>query len=327
MGPVTRALDEPPVALGTADPMVLGTACCVFAALGYTVTNICLRSLAETAPVAWTVCVRELVGMAGVAPWILWSLWRGVRCLPDCRSLGVLVAAGLATELVGNLGLMWALGVIGLSVAIPIVLGGSLVFSAALGWLVLGERVSRRSCLALAVLIVSIVVLKLGADQGPRLLEVGPTKVLLAVAVTVAAGGSYAWLSVAVRSAAMAGTPLPGIVLVITGMGIVTLGPFSLWQLGPAGLWATPPREMSLMLLAGAVNFVSFLAIAKGLHLTTVVHANVLSASQAAMAAVAGILLFGETPNGWIVLGVVLTVVGMVFVERPSSGEDVMAGV
>ena len=327
MGRVTRALEEPPVSLGTADSRLIGTACCLFAAVGYTVCNICLRRLAETAPLAWTMFVRELVGMLAVAPWVLWGLRRGMRCLPDARSFRALVASASAAELVGNLGLLWAFRVIGLSVAIPVALGVSLASSAVLGWLVLGERVSRRSTLALGMLIGAIVLLKLGADQGPRLSEAGTVDRLLAIAIAVAGGCSYAWLSVSMRQAAVAGAPLPGIALVATGTGVVVLGPVGLWQSGLGGLMALPLPEVSLMLVAGALNLAAFLAIAKGLHLTTIVHANLLSASQVAMAAVAGMLLFEETPNGWIVLGVVLTLVSMVLVERPAVNEEPLAGV
>lgn len=327
MGRVTRALEEPPVSLGTPDSRVIGTACCLFAAVSYTMANICLRSLADTAPAVWTICVRELVGVLAVTPWFLWGLRRGVRCLPDSRSLRPLIVSAAAAELVGNVGLQWAFQVIGLSVAMPVAIGVSLAVSAVLGWLVLGERVTRRSTLAVGMLVVAIVILKLGADQGPQLTEAGILRGLLAIAVSVAGGCSFAWLSVAMRQAAVTGTPLPGIALVVTGTGVLLLGPLSLWQYGPAGLVAVPLREMSLMLLTGALNLAAFLAIAKGLHLTTIVHANLVSASQVAMAAVAGMVLFGEASNRWIVLGIVLTLVSMIQVERPAANEEPLTGV
>lgn len=329
MGPVTRALEDPPVALGTIDPKVIGTAFCLFAAVGYTGTNICLRYLADSdiTPLAWTMFLRELLGMLGVTPWLLWNWRRGARCWPDAASFWSLAAAGVASEVIGNLGIIWALRVVGLSVAVTVALGVSLTSSAVLGWLVLGERVSRRSALALGMVIVAIVLLKFGADREARLLETGPLWGFLAVAVCVAGGCCYAWLSVSMRKAAMAGAPPPTIAFIATGSGVLTLGPLALWQSGPQGLATIPSHEMNLILLAGTLNIVAFLAMTKGLHLTSTVHANLLSATQVAMAAVAGIVLFKETPNGVIFLGLVLALLGMVLVERPADDEETLSGV
>lgn len=307
--------------------MVAGTAYCMFAAVGYTVVNICLRQLAETAPLAWSVCVKELVTVVAMGPWVLWRTWQGGAGLPSTRPLLGLIAAGLAVQLVGNLGVIWALGVLGLSIAIPVALGISLAASAVLGWIVLGERVSRRSALALAILIVAIALLKFGADEGPRPTAAGPWKITLSIGLIVLAGFSFASLSVAIRNAVSQGARPQGIVFIVTGMGVISLGPLSLWQLGPAGLLATSPYHLNLMLVAGVLNLVAFLAITKGLHLTSIVHANVLSASQAAMAAVAGVVLFGETLNWLIVLGVVLTIVAMTFIQGPADPEEVPTSV
>ena len=102
-------------------------------------------------------------------------------------------------------------------------------------------------------------------------------------------------------------------------MGVISLGPLSLWQLGIEGWGQTPPGDFVIMLLAGGFNLIAFLAISKGLQLTTIVHANVLNASQVAMAAVAGLLLFAEQPSPQLVLGICLTIVGMMLIDRPTS--------
>lgn len=326
-GPVTRALPESPSVPSQSDPVIVGAAYCIFAAVGYTVVNICLCALAKTAPLAWTVCVKELVTVVAMGPWVLSRLWRGLPSLPPTKSLVSLIVAGLAVQIVGNLGLIWSLGIVGLSIAIPVALGVSLAISAVLGWIVLGERVSWRSALALAILITSIGLLKFGADQGGDAVAAGPWKVSLAVGMAIVAGFSFASLSVAIRCATITASPPQGIVFIVTGMGVISLGPLSLWQLGPTGLLATPPGHLNLMLLAGTLNLVAFLAITKGLHLTSIVHANVLSASQAAMAAVAGMLWFHEPANWLIVLGIVFTIVSMGLIQRSPDVEEITAGV
>ena len=327
MGGVTRALQKSPPTLTACDPLLASTAYCALAAVGYTAANVCLRILAGDAPVIWVSCVKELVTVAVMGPWVLSRTWRGLPALPPARSLVALVAAGFAVQMAGNLGVIWAFGVIGLSVTIPVALGVSLAGSALLGRIFLGEPVTRRCAVAIGLLIASIVLLKIGADRGTQLLAAGPWKVGLGVSVAVLAGLSYASLTAVIRSTAAVAAPPQGIIFVVTGVGVVTLGPMSLGQLGPAGLLATPPATLTLMLLAGGLNLIAFMAITKGLHLTTIVHANVISASQVAMAAIAGIFLFGEEANLQLVLGVILTVAGMALIERPANGEEISEGV
>ncbi len=325
--PVTQVLPKRPSTLRATDPAIVGTACCIFSAVGYTAANICLRVLADSAPLALSICVKELVTVVFIAPWVLWRIWRGLPSLPPPKSLLNLTVAAVLVQILGNLGLLWSFSVVGLSIAMPVALAVSLATSAVLGWLLLGERVSRRSVLALAILVASIIFLNLGADQAPRLVAVSPLTSSLGVAAAILAGLSYASLTVAIRSTAAVSAPPQGIVFAVTTVGVITLGPLSLWQLGPTGLLATPPSQVSIMLVAGLLNLVAFLAITKGLHLTTVVHANVLSASQVAMAAIAGVVLFDEPSTRSIVLGVILTIVGMTLIDRPAAEEAVPAGV
>ena len=61
------------------------------------------------------------------------------------------------------------------------------------------------------------------------------------------------------------------------------------------------------MILAGLFNAVAFLALTKSLQLVPVVYFNALNATQAAMGALAGIMLFAE-PSTWLLwLGVAMT--------------------
>ena len=48
------------------------------------------------------------------------------------------------------------------------------------------------------------------------------------------------------------------------------------------------------MLAAGVCNTVAFIALTKSLQLTSIVYVNSLNATQATMAAIAGVFIFGE---------------------------------
>ena len=77
------------------------------------------------------------------------------------------------------------------------------------------------------------------------------------------------------------------------------------------------------MLAAGAANLLGFISITKGLQWTTIVRANMLNASQVAIGALAGLMLFKEPASPWLFLGVLLTVFGICLIDRPLVEEAV----
>ncbi|MGW8258294.1 MAG: hypothetical protein ACWGMZ_12475, partial [Thermoguttaceae bacterium] len=71
----------------------------------------------------WAVCVKELFTVLVIGPWLI---YRSSRCLsvwPPLKVLLILIAAGLMDQLLGNLGVQLALGIVGLSITIPVVFG------------------------------------------------------------------------------------------------------------------------------------------------------------------------------------------------------------
>ncbi len=304
------------------EPAIVGGILCAISALAYTGANMCLRALVASNPV-WAIWVKETVAVVAVVPLLAWYAWRGIPFLPSRRALGALVLVGLATQLGGNVMVLWALGVIGMAVSIPLVVGVTLVGSAILGLLVLGERVPRRGVVAIGMLIAAVSVLSVGANQANQAVaaqttaEVGPMWVVAAVAAICMAGLIFAALNLTIRKSMTSSIPPAVIVLMIPGMGTLTLGPISLAYLGLEGLLATPASQFGLMLLAGILNLVAFGSYTKGLQLTTIVHANAINASQTALAAVAGLLFFAEPASPWLVLGVILTIVGLILNDRP----------
>jgi drug/metabolite transporter (DMT)-like permease len=141
------------------------------------------------------------------------------------------------------------------------------------------------------------------------------------------AGAAYALLTIAVRTTASKRLPISTIVFIITGMGVLSLGSLSVCRLGADRLLDTSPAQLAWALAAGAFNLLAFLAITKGLQLTTVVRANVLNTSQIAIGAVAGTLWFGESWNAWLLLGVCLTIVGVVLIGQAQAEEPEVPGV
>ena len=259
---------------------------------------------------------KELVTVVVVGPYVLSRVVRGKKVLPPRRTLLVLMAVTVAVQVAGSLPAQWALGVVGLAITMPTIFGTMLATAAVFSFIFLGERVPKRSIVAIVLLTGSVILLNMGADDGDRSLS--RPLVLLGMAAACFAGMMFAALGTALCFTARARVPISTIVFVTTLMGVLSLGPLSIWRLGPSGLIDTRPDQWTWMLAAGACNLVAFLAVTKGLQLTTLVHVNVLNSSQVAMGAIAGITLFNESWNVWLLAGVLLTIVGAILVGKSS---------
>ena len=231
-------------------------------------------------------------------------------------------------EVVGNVCCQWALGVVGLAVTIPAQFGLMITTGAVLGRVGLGERVSIRSVGAIALLLVALVLLGLGAEAVGRSIAAfngvasNPLLLVLAVGAAGLAGAVYALLSTVIRHSVTRTTTPVAVAFLVPLTAIVSLGPISVVQQGMTKLLGTPGEQFLLMAAAGVFNLIGFLALIYGLQRTTVVHANVLNASQVAMAALAGMAMFHEPPNPWVLLGVGLTILGIVWIDRPAEALD-----
>jgi drug/metabolite transporter (DMT)-like permease len=255
---------------------------------------------------------------------------------PPLKILFILLLAGLVDQLLGNLAWQWSVGIVGLAVTVPAAFGVMIIGSAIFGRFILGERVTPRSMGAIGLLLFSLILLSLGAESAGEVMAKSShasiadpvpasASLLVAEAVVVAgvAGAAFALLSIAIRHTMNAATQQSTLMFIITGIGVITLGPISIHRQGLDGLLSTSGEQLAWMVAAGFFNLLGFMGYTKGLHLTTVVHANVLSASQVAMAAVAGILVFQESPNLWLLLGVALTLTGIFLIDRPVDEEAV----
>ena len=300
------------------NPAVAGTACCIASAVAYTGANICLRQLAgEGVSVVMTICVKETVAIAVVGPWLVWRWLAGDRIIPSAATMSLLIGVGLAVQLIGNLGQQFAFGVVGLAVTVPVIYGILLVGAAVLGRVVLRERISPRTTIAMVFLLLSIAILAAGTAQGTTV-QVGAPWWLTAAAVGAAllAGITFALLTVTVRGTVTRGVSQMLVVFTITGVGAVSLAVLSLRGDGLEAWRTLPGEHWAWMLASGVLNLIGFVALTKGLHLASVVNVNLLNASQVAMAACAGIVLFHEQVTPWLIVGVGMTVVGMILIDR-----------
>jgi len=298
---------------------IFGTVLCLSAAFFYAGANVALRMLADpsraTDPM-WTICVKETVTVLFVGPLLLLQYLVGRASLPSRRSLLILAAAGAAVQLIGNVGLLWAMGIVGLAIALPVALAVSLISAALLGTFFLKESLTWRVLVGIGLLIAGIVCLRAGAGGGLEGIHAPAGMVIAAMLVACSAGVTYGLLTIAIRHVARRDTSVWIVVLVVTGCGTVSLGILSWVRFGIATLAATPGEHLFWMGVSGFLNLLGFVALSKGLQWTPVARANILTASQVALAALAGWILFQEKVNPPVLMGFGLTLAALFFTDR-----------
>jgi drug/metabolite transporter, DME family len=331
---VSRPPDPIPLKTPFFTPARSGMIYCVLAALGYAATNVCLRKLAVLrCDPTWVVFNKELVTVLVIGPWLLAQTVRRRLRLPSWKVLGMILLTGLMVQLAGNLALQWSLGAVGLAVAVPVNFGLKLLSVAVFGWWILHEAVSLRAALVIGLLLAALILLSSGAEGASSSIAATGSPpngwlIIGALAAAGASGVSFALLSIVIRHTLRRTTPTGILVLLIAGTGVATLGPISYLQSGWEIAANTTTEEWAWILAAGIFNLLAFLSISKGLQLTPVVHANILNASQVAMAALAGVFFFHEAFPVSLMLGVSLTIVGILLADRPPATDEIVeAGV
>lgn len=300
------------------DPLVFGTICGLVSAVVYTCANAFLRAVSDCDPV-WVSAIKAIPTVFAMAPVMGLMSSRGQRIFPSAGMLAAIAAGGLVGQVGGNVSFQWALGEIGVALAVPLCLGGMILTSAVFGRIFLGEPVTPWAAFALALLMVAIFILSLGADEARESVtrvSATPWRQALGVGAGCLSGMCYATLNVILRRSILGGAPLPTTLGTVSVMGVLSLTLIAWLRIGTPGMLATTPADFLLMLGAGICNTVAFVALTKSLQLTNVVYVNALNATQATLAALAGVLIFQEALSPWLATGVGLTIAGLLVLMR-----------
>ncbi|MHB8969828.1 MAG: EamA family transporter [Pirellulaceae bacterium] len=267
--------------------------------------------------------MKAIPTVAIFGPVLLFRLARRHESLPPPRQMVSLVGAAIVCQLLGNVVFQWSLGVVGMALAVPLTLGMMIVAGAIMGRVMLHESVTIPMAISTVVLIGAMFVLSLGANQASQTMAHArgvPSVWLVAAGVGAAcvSGIAYALLGVVIRYAVTDKISIPMTLVSVTLTGVITLGWVALARIGISGMLATAASDFWVMLLAGVFNAGAFLALTKSLQLAPLAYVNALNATQATMAAVAGVLIFAERSSPALWLGVALTAVGLLLMQRRS---------
>ena len=305
------------------DPLVFGTICSIFSSVAYSASNVCLRSAAGNDPFLVS-CVKAVPTMLVAVVLLTLSWSQGKLRFPSPKAFAALTLVGTIAQLGGNGAFQWSLSQVGLALTVPICAGSMIIAATVLGRFWLGEGVTPRSAVALGILITSITVLSVGAERAPELAETATATpsprpaVHVGIVLTAAccAGIAYAVLNVLIRKLVTGTFAMPFVLAIVSSVGVISLGFASIAKIGWEGIEATPMSAIGVMFVAGSFNAMAFLALTKALQLVSLVQVNAVSASQSALAAIAGVILFREAPTVSLMLGVLLTVLGLTLVDR-----------
>ncbi len=249
---------------------------------------------------------------------VLIGVSRGTTRWPRMPAFLGLAAVGVLAQLGGNGLFQWSMGEVGLALTVPLCAGTMIIAATILGRVWLREGVTPRSAIALTILVSAIGVLSLGAERAPQLAELATADASITVALCAAclSGVSYAILNVTIRRVVTGAMQMPVVLSTVSSVGVVSLGLTGIARVGWAPLAATEPRDLGVMFIAGLFNAVGFFTLTRALQLVSIVQVNAVSASQSALAAVAGVAMFGESMTASLVLGVSLTIAGLALVDR-----------
>lgn len=300
-------------------------------AILYTATNVALRYCVSLDAFLVS-AVKAVPTVVILAPYLLWMRKKKEVIASSFQMVPRFIFAALIGQFVGNAFFQLALGRIGLAVSVPITLGTMIVGAAILGRILLNERVSIRTLLAMVVLLVSIMVLSSPSSHldlesqnevaGKIAVSNTAAEIWLGSLFAALSGLAYALFGTTMRQALTGGLSAPLTMFISGSVGAVSLWAVSFYRLGLDVIELIPAEDWSVMAIAGMLNFTAFVALSISLKSLPVIAVNLLNASQVAMAAMAGIVFFAEPITNPLLTGVGLTLIGLLIMVQRKKESD-----
>ncbi len=315
----TTASGRPAKQLKAPVSIVAGAGFGLAAAVLYTASNVALRKSIGLDPFLVS-AVKAAPTLMAMGPVLIWMMATQRTIATSYQIVPRLIIVTLISQFVGNAAFQIALSVIGLAVSVPITLGTLIIGGAILGRTMLGEPVRIRSIIAMVTLISAVVVLSLPNGSSPPVESATHFSMWTGALFAVASGSAYALFGVVVRQSLTSGMSAPAIMFLSGLTGTVSLWAFCMTRMSMADLQVISSTDWSTMIAAGVFNTVAFVALSTALKALPVVAVNLINASQVAMAAIAGVILFAEPITTSLIIGIVLTFVGLaILADRKST--------
>lgn len=306
-------------------PVWTGTLLVFLAAIGYTLSNMAFRDVATRSDLGWVMWATAVKAVpVTLMAWILVGHRRsqGLPSLPTREHWPALIAAGFATQVAGNVLFQLALGIVGLALTVALTFAGIIVGGAVLGRMLLGEPITPRSVVSMALLLAAVAILQVDAAESARAVagSIPTPGIILGGLAALSSGVGFAFCGVIIRRSLRAELSHSATVVFICTMGVVLCGPIGAALLGPRGIRSISGTTYAIMLAGGVLNALAFFAVSAGFKRLSVVRVNLINSSQVALAAIAGIVFFDEVLTLWTAAGIALTMCGLTVLglEKPA---------
>ncbi len=304
----------------------------IVSALAYSLANLALRQLSDSGSSGghgWDLWVTAMKTVpTGVIAWfvVLNRFMRNQPAFPPLRLLPILVVAAVVMQFGGNLSFQIALGFLGLGITVPLVFACLICVGAVAGRIWLGDPVTIQVASAIIVMMAAVILLSAGTvpqnSENGTPMEVGA--IVAGICLAAASGSSYGAVGVLIRNFVRAVLSVESMLIVFSTVGVVLLAAGAIALSGWQSIQANTVRDWPLLLAAGSANAIAFFALAYALREMDVNRMNVINASQNAMCAVGAVVLFQEQLSGLAIVGIVLTIAGLLTLgwKKPSAAED-----
>ena len=140
--------------------------------------------------------------------------------------------------------------------------------------------------------------------------------IAVAVLTAMSAGASYGVGTAIYRRRVANRLTTEQALSIVTLTGMISTGAIAFVRVGLDGALATPPIVVLAMLAAGVANAVALTMISKALQYIAVAKANAINATQIALSALAGLLIFAEPVTALVLIGLGLTIAGLLSIGR-----------
>lgn len=326
---------------------------CFLSALCFALSNLFLRHLINYhLDNNWTLFFKEFTGVLVLAPWILFCFIQKRYRFLSVRLLSCVILAAIICELIAAKLHLWCYSTIGLAISVPVIQSASVIGSLLLGFFVLRDVVSRKKIVASIILINAIITMALGAQAVPIDQDAKTSLMFLAgILAAIVAGIAYTIEFVLLRYACIqywrpmrgsgrknlkaesqhgidAGKPAAGekkplplllVVFIFLFVGTLIFGADIYLKYDIEGFWDAPADCWTWVLLAGLFNVIAFILQIQGLRLTSVSQVTFIGVSQVIFLSLSGFFFFGESLNGFLILGLLLTSLGVYMSSTPET--------
>lgn len=260
-----------------------------------------------------------------LTPYLLTIKFSGRPIMASRHLVPRFVLVSLVGQVGGNGSFQFALKNIGLAASVPITLGSLLIGSALIGRWMLGESVQRKTAIAIAILITAVVLLTQSGEptaEGVAGAAIRLDRIIGALFAMVS-GLSFAIFSSTMRLSMQQGLQSATAMWISGAVGTTALLTIFASTAGIGVLESLPSSLWTSMAMAGLFNFVAFVAITTAMRVLPIVAVHLLNASQVAMAAIAGVVLFGEPMTAGLILGIALTMAGLLVLATKRTTQDI----